>query len=97
MGREGREWGSTGLHGHEAGPGVVGAAVAEPGDETACYDGDVCVREGDLVGEVAARGLECGLARLGDGAVGGAVFCCGESGLGLFLAGRSLHHCDGRS
>ena len=40
------------MHGHEAGPGVVGAAVAEPGDEAACYDRDVCMLEGDFDVEV---------------------------------------------
>jgi len=62
----GRKRGNTGLHGHEAAPGIVGAAVAEPGHETACYDRDICVRDGDLVAEVALCGLESAFAWFGD-------------------------------
>jgi hypothetical protein len=54
--RGGLNW-HTSLHGHEAAPGIVGAAVAETGYETACYDWDICVRERDLIAEVALRGL----------------------------------------
>lgn len=43
----------TGLHGDEAGPGVVGAAVTETGDETAGQDGDICVLDGDFGLEIA--------------------------------------------
>jgi hypothetical protein len=88
--------GQTSLHGHEARPGVVGAAVAEPGDETACYYRDVCVREGDFVAEVAAGGLPCGLSGFGQRSVGRAVLCSWQSGFGLPFHRRILHHCDSR-
>lgn len=94
----GVEWeeeeGSTGLHGDEAGPGIIRAAVAEAGDKTACYDWDICVFEGDFVAEVAGDSLQSSLARLRDAGTGRAVLCCWQSGLRLSLDGSSLYHDD---
>ena len=46
-----RKWeeAPTRLHGDEAGPGIVGAAVAQSGDKAACDDRYICVFEADLV------------------------------------------------
>jgi hypothetical protein len=53
----------TSLHGNEARPGVVGAAVAQARHQAACYDGYICMFDGDLGFEMtqcwlpAARGF----------------------------------------
>jgi len=63
---EGEGWGGAGqtsLHGNETRPGIVGAAVAQARHQAACYDGYICMFDGDVGFEMtqcrfpAARGF----------------------------------------
>ena len=63
---EGEGWGGAGqtsLHGKETIPGIVGAAVAQARHQAACYDGYICMFDGDVGFEMtqcrfpAARGF----------------------------------------
>jgi hypothetical protein len=91
------KWGvvRTRLHGDEAIPGIVRAAVAEPGDETACYDGYVCMLGGDFILEVTRCGPPTASARLEVGSVGSSMILrcwqCGLSGIWQSF-GSSFRH-----
>lgn len=54
----------TCLHAHETVPGVVGAAVADSGDEAARYDGDVRVLKSDLSLEIIHHATPIALTSL---------------------------------
>jgi len=51
------------LHGDEASPGIVNAAIAESGDETACKNWNVGVVWTDLGPQVSGYAVPCALFR----------------------------------